>query len=162
DISMQTTKEGPYQSEQDADKMLQTWGLEQMRDWTLPEGADGTEPCYSPIYRSADEMKGMPNTVVIVGEGDRLLTDAVATVRVLNNLECEASSSTKLVVLEGQTHNHSAHVGLRDGIFTPDLIAAIIRGESPLALEKSSDGLGVLLLDPTAASCCVEVPGLSL
>jgi acetyl esterase/lipase len=147
DVSMKTTIAGPYQQQQDADKMLQTWGLEQMRDWYLPEGATGEEPLFSPAFRSADDMKGIPKTTVIVGEIDRLLTDAIETTRVLR----DAGVPTQLVVLEGQSHNHSCHVGLRDGVFTPDIIAATIRDE-PIMNLKGDDGLGVRVNSETFSS----------
>lgn len=139
DVSMKTNMESPYQHQQNSDHMLQAWGLKQMRDWYLPQGATGVEPMFSPIYRPVSEMYGMPNTTVIVGEIDRLFADAIKTVQTLRN----AKITTQLVILEGQSHNHSAHAGLRDGVFSPDIIASVMQNKSIENL-KGDDGLGMI------------------
>ncbi len=138
DISMATTKNSPYQSQQDSDKMLQAGALEQISTWALPSNADSADPLFSPIYRPLSDMKGMPKSIIIAGEIERLLGDAVKTAQVLRS----AGVAAQLVILKGQSHNHSAHAGLRDGVFTPDIIAATVRGE-PLANLRGSDGLGL-------------------
>ncbi|MEM9103110.1 MAG: alpha/beta fold hydrolase [Pseudomonadota bacterium] len=138
DVSLKTTESGLYLKQQAMDKMCQTWTLEQMRDWYLPKGATGQEPAFSPIYRSSDEMIGMPPTTIIAGEIDRLLHDAIMATHVLHKAEIPV----ELVVLEGQSHNHSAHNALRDGVFTPDIIANIIQ-RKPVTDMKGTDCLGI-------------------
>lgn len=138
DLSMLTTKKPYYEKQQNTDKMIQTWHAEQWRDWYLPAESEKTDPKFSPIYRPTIEMKGMPPTTVIVGEVERLLTDSIKTMQVLK----QAGVCAELVVLEGQSHNHSAHVKLRDGVFTADIISAVIQ-EKSLNNLKGEDGLGL-------------------
>lgn len=126
DISLETMKNAvdPYRSQQDADKMTQPWVLEQMRDWYLPHGASGKEREYSPIYRMTDELKGLPRTTIVVGGIDRLLNDSIESAKLIKS----AGVPLDLLILPGQSHNHSAHVDLRENeSFTADIIASILR-----------------------------------
>ena len=124
DLSLKTVSFSPYQAQQNADKMLQPWALKQMSNWFLSKDASQeTIDRYSPVYLSG--LDRMPNTTLIVGEFDALLADSIYAFQILHN----AGVQSKLIILEGQTHNHSAHINLRDGVFTPDIIASIIKKE---------------------------------
>lgn len=147
DLSMNLTKQSPYQAQQNSDLMLTTDGLEQFRDWYLPEEATGMEPQYSPIYSEPSKLYGMPKTTIIVGEIDRLLGDAIATTQLFRS----ARVPTELVILEGQSHNHSCHNGLKDGIFTADIINKIIQNE-PIHEMRGLDNLGIEMISSSNSS----------
>ncbi len=142
DVSMQTTQQDIY-PEQALDSMLQANTLMQMKDYYLPDGYTGMEPELSPLYHSANAMKGMPPTTIIAGECECLLTDAIATTSLLQ----QSGTETHLVILEGQTHNHSAHSGLgcitsNGQPLTAAIISQIINGDDYSCL-KSRDGFGL-------------------
>ncbi|MDO8954144.1 MAG: alpha/beta hydrolase [Gammaproteobacteria bacterium] len=146
DISMETTKCSPFKAQQDKDEFLQIPALERAKDFYLSPGMTGKEPFISPVYRPVEEIKGMPPTTVIVGEIDRLFADSILTAKVLK----EAGVPVQIAMLEGQSHNHSAHKDLvKDGVFTPDIIANIMKG-LPIQSLKGSDGLGLWLYQPDA------------
>ena len=84
---------------------LQEAGLEMMKCFYLNDEQTGKEPDISPLYHHLDSLKLMPNTNIIVGEIDRLLTDAVAATYLIKH----ANVPVKLTVLEGQSHNHFSH-----------------------------------------------------
>ncbi len=94
-----------------------------------------------PLFTNA--MKGMPSTTIIAGECECLLTDAIATTDLLQ----QSGSETNLVILEGQTHNHSVHSGLgcitsNGQSLTAVIISQIINSDDYSCL-KSKDEFGL-------------------
>jgi len=80
-----------------------------------------------------------------------LLGDAVKATQILKN----AGVPTQLIILEGQSHNHSAHSALRDGVFTPDIIVAKICDEpqaTPIDSTNFSNLYWICIFIPTRAT----------
>ena len=122
DASLETYHTCPYQAQQQADRMCNAAILEALKLWALPAGATGKEPHISPIYRPLEQFKGMPKTTIMVGEVDGILGDSIQMIQVLK----AAGVPNDLIVLKGQSHNHSSHAALQEDVFTADLIAQII------------------------------------
>lgn len=147
DLSMATTKSCPYQHQQNQDKMLSTETLEQFTQLHIPEGEDPSNSKYSPVYRDSSDFKDFPETHIIVGEIDRLLGDSVA----MSNRISESGPSVELTVLEGQSHNHSCHSGLNDGVSTFNIISHIMSNKMTNNLT-GTDGLGIIVAKSTPAN----------
>ena len=133
DISMQVTKFGPFQKQQNMDRTsIGPEVIMQMARWYLLEGCTGTEPEYCPASRSSDELKTAPPVAVITGDCEGTFGDAVFVTYHLRH----AGAKVQLMVLKGQTHNHVCFEKLsRDTPFVPELIARIIKRE-PVADYK--------------------------
>jgi acetyl esterase/lipase len=140
DLSLQVTREGPYQPQQHLDTIAAGADLlEIMAQWYLPEGYEDDELTYCPALRPVDELKTLPPTSVIVGGCDVLLGDSVFIADKLKH----AGTPAQFIALEGQTHNYLVFDELsRDGVFVPDLIGRIITGQSIEGII-GEDGFGL-------------------
>ena len=142
DLSMRTQKEGPYQTQQNADTIAAgAEPLTQMSTWYLPKDATGGESEFCPATRSADELKNLPFTTVITGGSEVLFGDSVLITHALK----QAGTAVQLVVLQGQTHNYLVLDQLsKDGVFVPDLIQRIIT-DGVIENMVGEDGFGLEL-----------------
>lgn len=140
DLSLQVTREGPYQAQQHLDTIAAGADLlAMMAGWYLPDSYKGNEPEYCPALRPTDELKTLPPTTVIVGGCDVLLGDSVFIADKLRH----AGTSTQFIALEGQTHNYLVFDELsRDGVFVPALIGRVITGQSIKGII-GEDGFGL-------------------
>lgn len=127
DLSMQVLTKGPYQTQQNADTIAAgAEPLTQMSKWYLPVNAVGNEPQFCPAARAAAELRDLPLISVIAGSSEVLLGDSIFLVNALSN----AGAPVQLIILEGQTHNYLVFNELsRDGVFVPELVAAIIENK---------------------------------
>lgn len=128
DISMQVSKFGPFQKQQNMDRTsIGPEVITQMARWYLPEGCTGIEPEYCPASRSPKELKTVPPVTVITGDCEGTFGDATFITYHLRH----SGAEVQLMVLKGQTHNHICFEKLsRDTPFVPELIARIIKRES--------------------------------
>lgn len=128
DISMQVSKLGPFQKQQNMDRTsIGPEVITQMARWYLPEGCSGAEPEYCPALRNPDELKTVPPVAVITGDCEGTFGDAAFVTYHLRH----SGAKAQLMVLKGQTHNHVCFEELsRDTPFVPELIARIIKQES--------------------------------
>lgn len=140
DLSLQVTKEGPYQTQQHQDTIAAGPDLLRiMAQWYLPEGYKDDELTYCPALRPVNELKALPPTSVIVGGCDVLLGDSVFIADRLRH----AGTPAQLIALEGQTHNYLVFDELsRDGVFVPELIGRIMTGQ-PIKGMIGEDGFGL-------------------
>jgi acetyl esterase/lipase len=128
DISMQVSKFGPFQKQQNMDRTsIGPDVIAQMARWYLPEGCNGAEPEYCPASRNPDELKTVPPVAVIIGDCEGIFGDAAFITYHLRH----SGAKAQLMVLKGQTHNHVCFEELSlDTPFVPELIAQIVKRES--------------------------------
>jgi acetyl esterase/lipase len=143
DISMNASKQGPYTDLQNLDQMCSEVALQQMASWYVPESTSAVSPEISPIYFEWDQFRGLPSVTLINGMCERLLNDGAALVPLLE----QAGVPLQWVLLEGQTHNHTAHAELaNDGVSTVDIVATVLSGGSVADLTASDD-LEIVVID---------------
>jgi acetyl esterase/lipase len=141
DLSLQVSRKGPFQLQQNADKIAAGADLlEIMGKCYLPAGCIGTEPEYCPAYRDEETLRALPPVTIIVGGCEVLFGDSVFITDALQR----AGAKVQLIALEGQTHNYMVFHKLNlDGVFVPGLIADVALDRA-IDDVRGHDGLGII------------------
>lgn len=121
DLSLEAVRHGPYQTQQTLDKAAGADVLEVLRDAYLDnERADN--PMFSPLHQGHSQLAALPQVMIIAGECEALIADAVLSAHQLR----DAQAPVMLLIKHGLTHNYMVFKDL-GGEAVAEMTAAVIQ-----------------------------------